>query len=65
MAQFYAVIPAEIDVTSSAWAVRGHVKQERSLSLKEVLAIPRAELAAANQCSWNSHGFFCLTSRPF
>jgi hypothetical protein len=36
-AQFYAVIPTEIDVDKFRLAVRGHVKQERSLSLKKVV----------------------------
>jgi DMSO/TMAO reductase YedYZ molybdopterin-dependent catalytic subunit len=61
--QFYvrwhwAVIPTEIDVDKFRLAVHGHVNQELALSLKEVLAMPRVELAAVNQCSGNSRGFF-------
>ncbi len=54
----WAVIPTEIDVDSFRLAVRGHVGTELSLSLKDILAMPRVELAAVNQCSGNSRGFF-------
>ena len=61
--QFYvrwhwAVIPTEVNVDKFRLAVRGHVNQTLSLSLKEILALPRVELAAVNQCSGNSRGFF-------
>ena len=39
-------------------AVRGHVTEVLSLSLQQVLSLPRVELAAVNQCSGNSRGFF-------
>ena len=54
----WAVIPTEVDVDKFRLAVRGHVNQTLSLSLKEVLALPRVEIAAVNQCSGNSRGFF-------
>ena len=54
----WAVIPEEVDVASFRLAVRGHVERPLSLSLAEVLALPRVELAAVNQCSGNSRGFF-------
>jgi DMSO/TMAO reductase YedYZ molybdopterin-dependent catalytic subunit len=54
----WAVIPEEIDVSTFRLAVRGHVERPLSLSLAEVLALPRVELAAVNQCSGNSRGFF-------
>jgi DMSO/TMAO reductase YedYZ molybdopterin-dependent catalytic subunit len=61
--QFYvrwhwAVIPTEVDVDKFRLAVRGHVDQALSLSLKDILAMPRFEIAAVNQCSGNSRGFF-------
>jgi DMSO/TMAO reductase YedYZ molybdopterin-dependent catalytic subunit len=61
--QFYvrwhwAVIPAEIDVDKFRLAVRGYVNQELSPSLNEILAMRRLEMAAVNQCSGNSRGFF-------
>jgi DMSO/TMAO reductase YedYZ molybdopterin-dependent catalytic subunit len=61
--QFYvrwhwAVIPTEVDVDKFRLAVRGHVDQALWLSLKEILAMPRAEMAVVNQCSGNSRGFF-------
>jgi DMSO/TMAO reductase YedYZ molybdopterin-dependent catalytic subunit len=54
----WAVIPTEIDVGSFRLAVRGHVEKSLSLSLDEILALPRVELAAVNQCSGNSRGYF-------
>ncbi len=61
--QFYvrwhwAVIPEQIDAATFKLAVRGHVNQALSLSLADVLALPRVELAAVNQCSGNSRGLF-------
>src|SRR5215467_9058796 len=54
----WAVIPGDVDVASFRLAIRGHVNQPLSLSLAEVLAMPRVELAAVNQCSGNSRGLF-------
>jgi DMSO/TMAO reductase YedYZ molybdopterin-dependent catalytic subunit len=54
----WALIPTEIDVKSFRLAVRGHVEREIALSLDELLAMPRVELAAVNQCSGNSRGYF-------
>ena len=42
----------------SGSTVRGHVNRPLSLSLADVLALPRVELAAVNQCSGNSRGLF-------
>jgi DMSO/TMAO reductase YedYZ molybdopterin-dependent catalytic subunit len=61
--QFYvrwhwAVIPTEIDVDKFRLGIRGHVNKALSLSLKDVLSLPQAELTAVNQCSGNSRGFF-------
>jgi DMSO/TMAO reductase YedYZ molybdopterin-dependent catalytic subunit len=54
----WAVIPTEIDVSSFRLAVRAHVEKRLSLSLDEILALPRVELVAVNQCSGNSRGYF-------
>ena len=44
---------------SFSLTVRGHVNQTLSLSLNDILhGLPRVELAAVNQCSGNSRGFF-------
>jgi DMSO/TMAO reductase YedYZ molybdopterin-dependent catalytic subunit len=61
--QFYvrwhwAVIPTSVDVDGFRLAVRGHVNQVLSLSIGDLLKMPRVELAAVNQCSGNSRGFF-------
>lgn len=54
----WAVIPTEIDVDSFRLTVHGQVNQALSLSLNDILALPRVELAAVNQCSGNSRGYF-------
>jgi DMSO/TMAO reductase YedYZ molybdopterin-dependent catalytic subunit len=54
----WAVIPTEVDVDKFRLAVRGHVNQTLSLSLKDILSLPPVEIAAVNQCSGNSRGFF-------
>jgi DMSO/TMAO reductase YedYZ molybdopterin-dependent catalytic subunit len=54
----WAVIPSAVDVTTYRLAVRGHVDRALSLSLTDVLTMPRFELAAVNQCSGNSRGLF-------
>src|SRR5215831_6963798 len=54
----WAVIPTEVDVDKFRLAVRGHVNEVLSLSLQQVLSLPQVELAAVNQCSGNSRGFF-------
>ena len=61
--QFYvrwhwAVIPESVDVNTFRLAVRGHVNQALTLSIDDLLKMPRVELAAVNQCSGNSRGFF-------
>src|SRR3984957_14882012 len=62
--QFYvrwhwAVIPTDIEVGKFTLAVHGHVNQPLSLSLNDLLhGLPNVELAAVNQCSGNSRGFF-------
>jgi len=54
----WAVIPNALDVADFKLSVHGHVSQPLSLSLAELLAMPRIELAAVNQCSGNSRGLF-------
>src|ERR1700720_3118873 len=54
----WSLIPTEIDVTKFRLAVRGHVNQSQSLSLDDLMALPRVELVAVNQCSGNSRGYF-------
>ncbi len=54
----WAVIPEQVDVTTFRLAVHGRVNQMLSLSLADVLTMPRIELAAVNQCSGNSRGLF-------
>jgi DMSO/TMAO reductase YedYZ molybdopterin-dependent catalytic subunit len=54
----WAVIPEQIDVVAFRLAVRGHVNTTLSLSMADLLALPRFEIAAVNQCSGNSRGFF-------
>ncbi|WP_245333369.1 molybdopterin-dependent oxidoreductase [Bradyrhizobium guangdongense] len=61
--QFYvrwhwAVIPTSVDAGAFRLSVRGHVNQTLSLSIGDLLKLPRVELAAVNQCSGNSRGFF-------
>ena len=61
--QFYvrwhwAVIPTSVEVNTFRLAVRGHVSKVLSLSVDDLLKMPRVELAAINQCSGNSRGFF-------
>jgi DMSO/TMAO reductase YedYZ molybdopterin-dependent catalytic subunit len=61
--QFYvrwhwAVIPTSVDAKSFKLTVRGHVNQTLSLSLDDLMSLPRFELAAVNQCSGNSRGYY-------
>src|SRR6478672_6198271 len=62
--QFYvrwhwALIPTDIDIGKFTLTVRGHVNQTLSLSLNDILhGLPSVQLAAVNQCSGNSRGFF-------
>ncbi|CAB3802071.1 hypothetical protein LMG28138_05125 [Pararobbsia alpina] len=52
-------IPTAIDGTKFRLAVRGQVNQVLSLSLKDLITkFERIDLAAVNQCSGNSRGWF-------
>jgi DMSO/TMAO reductase YedYZ molybdopterin-dependent catalytic subunit len=54
----WAVIPTTVDVDKFRLAVRGHVDRMLSLSLSDIMSLPQVEIAAVNQCSGNSRGFF-------
>jgi DMSO/TMAO reductase YedYZ molybdopterin-dependent catalytic subunit len=55
----WAVIPTDIDIGKVSLTVRGHVNQTLSLSLNDIVhGLPSVQLAAVNQCSGNSRGFF-------
>jgi DMSO/TMAO reductase YedYZ molybdopterin-dependent catalytic subunit len=54
----WAVIPEQIDLAKFRCSVRGHVNQAQSLTMADILALPRVEMAAVNQCSGNSRGLF-------
>lgn len=54
----WAVIPTQVDVRKFRLKVHGHVKQPLELTLNQVLAMPQVTVAAVNQCSGNSRGFF-------
>src|ERR1700704_3753916 len=54
----WAGIPTDINVDAFRLAVRGHVNREIPFALDDLLALPRVELAAVNQCSGNSRGYF-------
>ena len=54
----WSLIPDAIDIPTYRLAVRGAVDRPQSLSMADILALPRVELAAVNQCSGNSRGFF-------
>jgi DMSO/TMAO reductase YedYZ molybdopterin-dependent catalytic subunit len=54
----WSIIPEQIDVAAFKVAVRGHVNTVLSLSMADLLTMPRVELPAVNQCSGNSRGYF-------
>jgi DMSO/TMAO reductase YedYZ molybdopterin-dependent catalytic subunit len=51
----WATFPGDVNVDSYRLSVRGHVNQNLTLSLTDILqGFPRAEIAAVNQCAGNS-----------
>lgn len=54
----WADVPTSIDVESFRLNVHGHVERPLSISLAQLMRLPRVELAAVNQCSGNSRGLF-------
>jgi DMSO/TMAO reductase YedYZ molybdopterin-dependent catalytic subunit len=54
-----ADVPTVIDPVTFRLAIHGHVKQPLSLTLDELVReFKSSEIAAVNQCSGNSRGFF-------
>jgi DMSO/TMAO reductase YedYZ molybdopterin-dependent catalytic subunit len=51
-------VPAEIDPAAFRLTVRGHVARPLTLTLADLAAMERVEIAAVNQCSGNSRGYF-------
>ncbi|MBA3879654.1 MAG: oxidase [Sphingobium sp.] len=54
----YADIPLSVDTNAFRLRIGGAVNKATALSLAELLKLPRVEIAAINQCSGNSRGFF-------
>ena len=54
----WSVIPTSVDPAAFRLGISGAVASPQSLSMADILAMPRVELAAVNQCSGNSRGFF-------
>jgi DMSO/TMAO reductase YedYZ molybdopterin-dependent catalytic subunit len=54
----WADIATSIDVETFRLRVRGAVNRPLTISLAELLRLPRVELAAINQCSGNSRALF-------
>jgi DMSO/TMAO reductase YedYZ molybdopterin-dependent catalytic subunit len=54
----WSVIPTDIDPASFRLKIHGSVEREISLSLSDLTALKKVEIAAVNQCSGNSRGFF-------
>jgi DMSO/TMAO reductase YedYZ molybdopterin-dependent catalytic subunit len=54
----WSLIPTEVNIDTFRLVVHGHVNRNLSLSLNDILALPQMELAAVNQCSGNSRGYF-------
>jgi len=50
--------PSEIEPASFRLKIHGQVEREQSLSLSDLSKFERVEVAAVNQCSGNSRGFF-------
>jgi DMSO/TMAO reductase YedYZ molybdopterin-dependent catalytic subunit len=53
-----ADIPQTVDASAHRIAVTGAVQRPLSLSLDDLATMPTVEVAAVNQCSGNSRGFF-------
>ena len=54
----WSVVPEQIDPAAFKLAVRGLVDRPTTLSMADLMALPRFEIAAVNQCSGNSRGLF-------
>ena len=51
-------IPTSIDPFALRLKLFGHVERPRTITLADILKMPRVEIAAVNQCSGNSRGLF-------
>jgi DMSO/TMAO reductase YedYZ molybdopterin-dependent catalytic subunit len=54
----YSDIPTAIDVETFRLKISGAVQQPLALSIRDLLQMPRVELAAVNQCAGNSRSLF-------
>ena len=54
----YSDFPTSIDGAKHRVAVGGAVQRRLSLSMADLMTLPRFEIAAVNQCSGNSRGHF-------
>ena len=54
----YSDIPTSVDVRGFRLTIGGAVRRRLNISLAQLLTMPRVEIAAINQCSGNSRGFF-------
>lgn len=54
----YSDIPTSVDVDTFRLTIKGAVRKPISLSIRDLLAMPRVQLAAVNQCAGNSRGLF-------
>ncbi len=54
----YPDIPLSVDAAAFRLTIKGAVRTALSLSLDDLQALPAVEIAAVNQCSGNSRGFF-------
>ncbi len=54
----YSDIPLSVDVAAFRLRIEGAVSQPTALTLGDLLKLPRVEIAAVNQCSGNSRGYF-------
>ncbi len=54
----WADVPTSIDATTFTLKIHGHVTRPVTVSLADLLSMPRVQMAAVNQCSGNSRGLF-------
>ena len=54
----WADVPTSIDATTFTLNIHGHVTRPVTVSLADLLSMPRVQMAAVNQCSGNSRGLF-------
>jgi len=54
----YQTFPMAVDPSEFTVKVRGHVEKSLTLSMKDLLAMPRIEMAAVSQCAGNSRLYF-------